>query len=172
MIGARALAISFTSMTLLGCYATWGPDPVYVTSGSIGYVPYDYYNYPYVYYGGHPTYWINNHWYWHDSGVWHYYPTEPPALYRQRPYVQQAPPAPHYYSPAPVGRSPFQPATPVPSAPVFRPPYQQTAPFQHSAPFRPVQPAPTFRAPPVAPQAPMVHPPPVFHAPPAAPRVR
>ncbi len=37
-----------------------------------------------VYYGGHPAYWYNNHWFYRDGGNWRSYEREPPELYNHR----------------------------------------------------------------------------------------
>ncbi len=37
-----------------------------------------------VYYGGHPAYWYNNHWFYRDGGNWRNYEREPPELYQHR----------------------------------------------------------------------------------------
>ncbi len=48
-------------------------------------------------YEGRPVYFYRDHWYYRDGSRWNYYRQEPPALYRQRPYVQEAPPARRHY---------------------------------------------------------------------------
>jgi hypothetical protein len=73
--------------------------------------------YPHTWYGGRDVYYIGNRWMYRDGGGWRYYASEPPALYRYRSTVRQAPPAYSYprggghgypgggYGPAPRGPS-------------------------------------------------------------------
>lgn len=93
-----------------GCIATVQPDPVYAEAT---YVPPRIETYPSVVYEGRPVYYVDGYWYVHEGPGWMYYRQEPPELYRQRPYVQQAPPAYH----APTHPAPAQPAPPVQAAP-------------------------------------------------------
>ncbi len=52
---------------------------------TVGYPPASYIaSYRPVYYNGYAHYWYNNHWYYHDHGVWRGYATEPGFLYGQR----------------------------------------------------------------------------------------
>ena len=37
-----------------------------------------------VYYGGHPAYWYNNHWFYREGVNWRSYEREPPELYQRR----------------------------------------------------------------------------------------
>lgn len=92
---------------LSGCYVRAQPEPVYATT-EITSAPVGIETYPYVVYEGRPVYWYQDHWYYRNGNHWGYYRQEPPQLYRQRPYVQSAPPAPRRYTPAhPVpGRAP------------------------------------------------------------------
>ena len=67
--------------------------------------------YPHTTYEGNEVYLYNDRWYYRDHGRsnrWVYYQNPPPALERQRPYVQQAPPARRYEParPAPVHAAP------------------------------------------------------------------
>lgn len=92
-----------------GCAAHVRPATVELTS-----VPLAIETYPSVVYEGRPVYLYEGRWYFRDGGTWHYYEKEPPALYRQRTYIQQAPPAPRY------------PQQPAPPAPTYQ--YQQQTP--------------------------------------------
>ena len=87
-------------VTLGGCTATTyaEPEPAYVelTAAPVNIEPY-----PSTYYEGRTVYLVNNRWMYRDRGGWAYYRNEPPALYRQRTYVQQAPPAYRRGYPAP-----------------------------------------------------------------------
>ena len=47
-----------------------------------------------IYYGGRPTYWYNNHWYYRDGGRWTFYGREPRGLYERR---GRGLPAAHYH---------------------------------------------------------------------------
>jgi hypothetical protein len=70
-------------------------------------LPSDIYSQPYVVYNGHPTYWAEGHWYFETPRGWVTFREEPPYLYRQRTFVQQAPPAPRtspYAYPPPATR--------------------------------------------------------------------
>lgn len=48
---------------------------------------------PYVVYEGRRVHYYRGRWYFRNGNNYSYYRDEPPALYRQRPSVQQAPPA-------------------------------------------------------------------------------
>ncbi len=63
--------------------------------------PYDIETYPHTVYEGRTVYLYNGGWYYRDGGRWARYREEPGQLreYRQRSYVQQAPPAPRSYPP-------------------------------------------------------------------------
>ncbi|HEX7478273.1 MAG TPA: hypothetical protein VF331_10740 [Polyangiales bacterium] len=71
-----------------GCFASVGPDPVYVEAD---YIPPDVTIYPHTLYQGQVVYLVNDHWYYRDGPRWVYYRREPEVLVRQRTYVQQAP---------------------------------------------------------------------------------
>ena len=80
------------ALSLTGCYARARVEPAYVETT---YVPARVDIYPSYYYEGRTVYLIDNRWYYRRSnGVWVYYRTEPPVLYRQRMSVRRAPPAP------------------------------------------------------------------------------
>jgi hypothetical protein len=90
------------ALAAAGCHATVEPEPVAATyEVTYGEVPTDIEAQPHTYYEGRPVYLYQGHWYYRDSGRWAYYRHEPPALYqyRQRNYVQQAPPAQRSYPP-------------------------------------------------------------------------
>jgi len=86
------------ALALVACHAEVQPvEPVgevEVTSA-----PYDIETYPHTVYEGRTVYLYNGGWYYHDNGRWARYRNEPGQLreYRQRHYVQQAPPAPRAY---------------------------------------------------------------------------
>jgi hypothetical protein len=91
--GIVVVAGAVAAIALGGCRAT-----TYGEAEPVGYVeltaaPVDVTLYPHTYYDGRDVYWVNDRWMYRDRGRWLYYRNEPPALYRQRPYVQQAPPA-------------------------------------------------------------------------------
>jgi hypothetical protein len=67
--------------------------------------------YPHYYYGGGYAYYVDGRWYRHGSRGWGYYRQEPPELYRQRTYVQQAPAAQYrgYGRPGVVEAQPRRP---------------------------------------------------------------
>lgn len=82
-----ALAIP-AAFLVSGCVAhvrpvdvEYGPAPAYVEQQ------------PYVVYEGYPTYYSEGRWYRRTPQGWGYVREEPAELRRQRPYVQQAPPA-------------------------------------------------------------------------------
>lgn len=87
----RAVALTAVVLAPLGCTVTTRPQPVTVTSGEV--VPGDIYSYPSTTYAGRPVYLYRDRWYYQEAGSWRHYENPPPALVRQRPYVQQAPPA-------------------------------------------------------------------------------
>lgn len=114
-----ATALAAAAVALSGCHVHGRvAEPVgyvEVTSGPLDVSPY-----PYTYYEGRPTYYVDGRWMYRDGGTWYTYREPPPALYRQRPYIQQAPPA---YQQAPYGtpygtpyRSPAQPQVAPPAA--------------------------------------------------------
>ncbi len=124
----RCLAIAGAGSALSGCFLHAEPEPVaYVeTTG----VPYgvNIEAYPYVHYQGRPVYLYDNRWWYRDGSRWNYYRQEPAPLYqyRQRPYIQQAPPAPRAPSYGPPGYAPpgYAPpgAVPAPAPPPSAPP--------------------------------------------------
>jgi hypothetical protein len=71
----------------------------------------EYAYYPHTVYDGRDVYYVGNRWAYRDGSGWGYYESEPPALYRYRTTIRQAPPAPRYYDNAPRV---YQPAQPVP----------------------------------------------------------
>jgi hypothetical protein len=83
MLGA-VLAVSLSA-----CLARGRPASVYVEASA----PVGVETYPYVYYEGRPVYWVDGHWYHRRGPQWGYYREAPPALERQRAYVQRAPSA-------------------------------------------------------------------------------
>jgi len=96
--------------TLGGCVASLQAEPVYVESGP---VPVNIEIYPHTYYEGRTVYYVDNHWRYRDGARWAYYREEPAPLYRQRSYVQQAPPADRRQSAPPrVQRAPAAEAPP------------------------------------------------------------
>ncbi len=72
-------------------------QPATVTAETVEYEyvapPPDIESRPYVVYEGAPTYYVEGRWYRRTPRGWGYYRSEPAPLVRQRPYVQQAPPA-------------------------------------------------------------------------------
>jgi hypothetical protein len=81
------------------------PEPAYgVTEVSAAPVDVDIETYPHTVYAGRPVYYYQSRWYYRDGGHWYYYREEPVQLrqYRQRGYVQPAPPAPRTYAPPPA----------------------------------------------------------------------
>lgn len=99
----------------LGCHARVYPEPYAATTVTA--TPYGIEAYPYVYYGGRPTYWYGDRWWYRHGPSWYYYYPEPPALYRQRPYLYSAPPA--YGAPYPYARPPYVPP-PASAPPAWR----------------------------------------------------
>ena len=79
---------------LVACTATVQSEPAYV---EVADVPADIEVYPHTYYEGHTVYLVNNDWYYRDGSRWVYYRAEPAPLYRQRTYIQRAPPARRSY---------------------------------------------------------------------------
>jgi hypothetical protein len=94
------IAVALGALALGGCRATaYADEPVgYVEVSS---APVDVEVYPHTYYGGRQVYYVRDRWMYRDGGRWLYYRQEPPELYRQRTYIQQAPPA------YPQGRHPY-----------------------------------------------------------------
>jgi hypothetical protein len=66
-------------------------------------VPPDVTVYPHTEYQGRTVYYVNGRWAYPHGRRWYAYRTEPPGLARQRPYVQQAPPA---YAPPAYNQAP------------------------------------------------------------------
>lgn len=107
-------ALTFVS---LGCTLTADPvrvaEPV-VVGGPAPTVVYadveaapvevDIATYPQTYYGGHAFYLYRDQWYYQDGDRWAYYRQEPPELYRQRGYVQQARPSERHEEARPAER--------------------------------------------------------------------
>lgn len=94
------------TLPLVGCVAhvrpaefEYAPPPTVYVDGL-----------PYVTYGGVPTYFYGDRWYQRRPGGWGYLRVEPYELRRQRPYVQQAPPAYRRGGPRPM-----YPANPRPN---------------------------------------------------------
>lgn len=94
---AGAAVVALAMVGIAGCHVTAEPEPVTVTSADV--VPANIEAYPSTTYEGRPVYLYNDRWYYRDNGRWTYYQNPPPALVRQRPYVQQAPPARPGYGP-------------------------------------------------------------------------
>lgn len=140
----RSLLTAFAVGSLLlaaGCTAHVSPAPYGYTTVTGATVPVDIYSRPYVYYDGRPTYWVDGRWYYTaPGGGWNYYRQVPPALDRQRPYVQQAPPA--YRQAPPAYRTYPSPY----GGPRSAPPVQSPGYAPRSAPPAvPVQPPPAVR---------------------------
>jgi hypothetical protein len=79
------------------CHAYVEPQPVVGTvEVTAAPVPIDVQTFPHTFYGGRTVFWIRNRWYFQDGGRWFVYREEPRPLmqFRQRGYVQEAPPAP------------------------------------------------------------------------------
>ena len=88
------------ALALGACHVTAEPaEPV--GEVEITSAPYDIETYPHTVYEGRTVYLYNGGWYYRDGGRWNRYRSEPAPLqqYRQRQYVQQAPPAPRSYPP-------------------------------------------------------------------------
>src|SRR5438093_862908 len=98
-------AAAVTALPLAGCYASTYPEPavVYV---SLTAAPADLSAYPRTYYDGRVVYLVNDRWIYRDGGRWAYYQRDPAPLYRQRAYIQQAPPAYRAYPQGAPGRYP------------------------------------------------------------------
>lgn len=99
-----SVAVALSSI-LGGCVVHTEPEPIAYAEVTAAPVGVDLYAYPHTYYAGRPVYYYGNRWWYQSGGNWVYYPTEPVPLYRyrQRPYIQQAPPAlrgPVYAPPA------------------------------------------------------------------------
>jgi hypothetical protein len=89
---ALVSSLALSACVMGGCAAEVSaqPDPVYVTADT---VPVNVETSPSVVYEGHPTYFVNNRWYYRNGSSWVYYRHEPQELVRQRSYVQRAPAA-------------------------------------------------------------------------------
>ena len=91
-LGSAALVLA--AMAAVGCTATVYPDPgdgvVYTDEA-----PPNIEVYPHVAYGDGYAYYVQGRWYRRTARGWGYYRNPPPELVRQRPYVQEAPPARH-----------------------------------------------------------------------------
>lgn len=97
----REIPIAILGLSMLpvlaACTATVQEEPAYVEASD---APADIEVYPHTYYQGHTVYLVHNNWYYRDGSRWVYYRREPSPLYRQRTYVQRAPPARRVASPA------------------------------------------------------------------------
>ena len=118
--GVVAVAVAAAAIALGGCRAT-----TYAETEPVGYVeltsaPVDIDVYPRTYYEGREVYFVNDRWMYRDRGRWVYYRREPPALYRQRTYIQQPPPA--YRYPQPQQRYPRSHPGPGGRPPTSAPP--------------------------------------------------
>lgn len=135
---SRAAALLVASAVAAGC-AVWPSTP------SVGYAElyyadpyrdygygdaYQYYSplyyggaynyYPHSVFDGRDVYYVGGRWIFREGASWNYYPTEPPALYRYRTTIRQAPPAPRFD----YGTTPgvvIQPAQPLPPPSVAPP---------------------------------------------------
>jgi hypothetical protein len=114
-LGALTL---ISALGLGGCTVT--PTPV-VGYATISSGPIDIEAYPSTFYEGRRVYLYHDAWWFRDNGRWAYYRSEPPELFRQRRYVQVAPPAPHYYGPGYTQPAPVYPQpVPAPAPPAVR----------------------------------------------------
>jgi len=108
LVGLLGLAML---SALGGCYVGLQADSAYVETS---YVPSNIEAYPHRYYEGRTVYYVNERWHYRDGARWAYYRQEPAPLYRQRTYVQQAPPANrHIFASPPVRIAPRAPAPPA-----------------------------------------------------------
>src|SRR5262249_26371713 len=53
---------------------------------------------PRAYYGGHPVYSYQDHWYYREHARWAYHPREPRELYGRRAPATHGPPSSRYYA--------------------------------------------------------------------------
>jgi hypothetical protein len=90
--------VATMSALTAGCYVSAEPTPVYATT-EVTAAPANIETSPTTVYEGRTVYLYNDHWYYRDGARWSYYQTEPPALNRQRHYVQSAPPAQRGFEP-------------------------------------------------------------------------
>jgi len=105
------MGLAIAAAALSGCtYRTYG-EPLATGYVELSSAPVNVAAYPHTYYQGRDVYLVNDRWMYQDRGRWVYYREEPPQLYKQRPYVQQAPPA---YRPSPP-RGPQGPASAPPA---------------------------------------------------------
>ena len=125
--GFAGFALAFAS----GCVARVEEPVAYAEAD---YVPPSVTTYPSTVYEGRTVYYYGDRWYYRDGGRWAYYRNEPPVLYRQRTYVQAAPPAPRVYAPPPAhhvyavpppAHGPYAHPPTITSAPVEAPPAQR-----------------------------------------------
>ncbi len=101
--GIGVVAVAVAAIAFGGCRATtYGDEVGYVELTA---APVDVDVYPHTFYDGRAVYLVNDRWMYRDRGRWAYYRHEPPELYRQRGYVQQAPPAYRHGYPQSVPRS-------------------------------------------------------------------
>jgi hypothetical protein len=92
----KALLVGVSTAFLsAGCYASAGTTTVAYAEATEAPVEIDVVSYPHTYYEGRAVYFYQDRWYYRDGPRWAYYREEPPTLYRQRGYVQQAPNAGH-----------------------------------------------------------------------------
>jgi hypothetical protein len=106
---ATVLFFVIASSTLSGCTARVQPATVAVVAEDdlvVDAAPVNVYAYPHTEYRGTVVYYVNGRWYRPHGNRWYYYRSEPPALARQRQYVQQAPPARRGYDRHPHDRHP------------------------------------------------------------------
>ena len=106
---ATLLFFMIVSSTLSGCAARVQPATVAVVAEDdllVDTAPVNIYAYPHTEYCGSVVYYVDGRWYRPYNNRWYYYRSEPPALARQRPYVQQAPPARRSYDRHPYGGGP------------------------------------------------------------------
>jgi hypothetical protein len=93
-------------LPIAACTATVVPvEPVGTYEVTSTAIPMDIEAYPHTYFDGRPVYLYSGRWYYRgDGGRWRFYSPEPQPLfqYRQRNYVQQAPPAPRGFPQGPV----------------------------------------------------------------------
>ncbi len=107
---SSALLALCCATALAGCYVSTRREPVSITSAEV--VPSDIESYPSTMYDGHVVYLYGDRWYYEDRGVWRTYENPPPALVRQRRYVQQAPAA----RPGAAEPIPYRAPSPAPGA--------------------------------------------------------
>lgn len=123
--------------SLVGCSVSTEPLPPRIGGYDTSFVydvPPNIYSYPSYSYEGGSAYWANDRWYYQTPRGWVTFRREPPALVRQRTYIQSAPPAPNYRQgpgyvapparpyggpgytrPAPIQRGPARPGVAPPA---------------------------------------------------------